>query len=167
MKHLKLFEEHLLEYKRKWRPSASQKREFAQNMKDLDFANDYHKRKEEKAEKRRSNSKFDYPTAGGSFIPTKIQYDFVMVNRDLFKTIEEETAANEVQMGYINNDKINHDYIHIVNDKMRRNEAINPVQLFIKDLKEKGYSDEEIERKVREFKITAPDETGKHMGFMR
>ena len=46
------------------------------------------------------------------------------------------------------------------------NEAINPIELFIKDLKEKGFSDEEIERKVREFKQTTPDETARHNGFM-
>ena len=46
------------------------------------------------------------------------------------------------------------------------NEAINPIELFIKDLKEKGFSDEEIERKVRECKQTTPDETARHNGFM-
>ncbi len=49
----------------KWRPSKPARREFAQNMQNPDFANQYYARKEEKAEKRRASSKFDYASAGG------------------------------------------------------------------------------------------------------
>ena len=70
-------------------------------------------------EKRRSKSKYNYETAGGSYIPTKAQHDFCFYNPELFITIEEEEAKNEVMMGYINNEKIKHDYIHVVNELMR------------------------------------------------
>jgi len=130
MKYLKLFET----FKRKWKPSATQRREFAKNMQDLDYKDEYYKRKEDKAIKRREKSRFDYDSAGGKYVPTKIQYDFVLNNRNLFKGVEEETAANEVQMGYVNNDKINHDYIHIINDKMRKNENYNVSALNVEKL---------------------------------
>ena len=54
-------------------------------------------------------------------------------------------------------------YIKKFNEGTR---SINPIELFIKQLKQKGFSDEEIERKVREFKETTPDETASHNGFM-
>jgi len=44
--------------------------------------------------------------------------------------------------------------------------SVNPIELFIEELKQRGLNDEEIEREVRKFKITAPDETASHNGFM-
>jgi hypothetical protein len=79
----------------------------------------YQKRKEERAAKKRANSKFDYYSAGGNYVPTQSQYDFVMTNLDLFKTKQEEESANQIMYGYINNEKIHHDHIHVVNEKMR------------------------------------------------
>lgn len=103
----------------KWKPSASQRREFAQKMKNPEEKAAYEKRKEEKLDKKRAGSKFDYHSAGGYYKPTKSQYDFVMSNMDLFETNEENDAANQVIYGYVNNEKIHHDFIHVVNEKIR------------------------------------------------
>jgi len=103
----------------RWRPSASQRREFALRMQDPEQRAAYEKAKEEKAAKRRASSKFDYNSAGGYYIPTEVQYSFAMKHMKLFNTPEEKDAANQVIYGYINKEKIHHDYIHIVNEKMR------------------------------------------------
>ena len=56
--------------KYKWKPTKAQKREFAERMAtDTAYSEAYHQRKEQRAEKRRSTSKFDYPTAGGGIYP--------------------------------------------------------------------------------------------------
>jgi len=106
--------------KYKWHPSKSQKREFAQNMQDPQFANDYYKRKEQKAENRRSQSKFDYDSAGGNYVPTKEQanqaYNF-LISKEL--TSEQIEACNMVFSAYSSNEKCNHDFIHIVNELIR------------------------------------------------
>ena len=103
----------------KWRPSATQKKEFAQRMQNPVEKETYEKRKEDKIIKRRSTSKFDYDSAGGYYVPTKNQYDFAIKNIHLFKTSEEEDAANQVIAAYTNNEKVHHDCIHIVNEKIR------------------------------------------------
>lgn len=59
----------------RWKPSKSARRDFAENMKNSDFSNDYYARKEAKADKRRSGSQFEYQTAGGSYVPTQAQYN--------------------------------------------------------------------------------------------
>jgi len=105
----------------KWKPSAAQRKAFATKMQDPIEKDAYEKRKKEKEEKRRSKSKFDYSSAGGNYIPTKTQYDFVIKNFNLFKTLEEQDAANMVRYGFTTKEKIHHDYIHIVNEKRREN----------------------------------------------
>ncbi|MDR2291977.1 MAG: hypothetical protein LBE11_00705 [Prevotellaceae bacterium] len=107
-------------YSKKWRPSASQKREFAQNMQNPEYAAAYYKRKEERAEKRRATSKYDYGSAGGAYVPTEAQYEFCMSHMDMFDSQECE-AANMVISGYLCQDKVHHDYIHVVNEKIRQN----------------------------------------------
>jgi hypothetical protein len=103
----------------KWKPSKSARREFAQKMQnDVEFSESYNQRKIERAEKRRSTSLFDYNTAGGMYTPTKIQHDFAM-NRPGELTHEQENACNMVISGYSCNEKIHHDYIHIVNELIR------------------------------------------------
>jgi hypothetical protein len=103
----------------KWKPSASQRKAFAQRMKDPDEQAAYEKRKQDKADKRRSGSKFDYETAGGHYVPTKAQCDFATNDKHLAKTSEEKAAFNDVIFGYGANEKVHHDSIHIVNEKMR------------------------------------------------
>lgn len=104
----------------KWKPSAAQKKEFAQRMQNPVEREAYEKRKQDKIIKRRSTSKFDYDSAGGYYIPTKNQYDFTINNLHLFKTSEEEDAANQVMAAYVNNEKVHHDCIHIVNEKNKK-----------------------------------------------
>jgi len=105
----------------KWKPSKTQKREFANNMKDEKFANDYRERKEKKAQKKRTDSKFDYNTAGGQYIPTQEQYnkanEFLQTNI----SIEQQNACHLVIFGYTCKEKVNHDSIHIVNELIRSN----------------------------------------------
>jgi hypothetical protein len=103
----------------KWKPSAAQRKAFAEKMKNPIERHEYEKKKELNAEKRRSTSKFDYSSAGGNYIPTKAQYDFAMKNMEIFKSEDEKFAANQVIYGYTTNEKIHHDNIHIVNEKMR------------------------------------------------
>lgn len=105
----------------KWKPSAAQRKAFAQKMQDPVERDAYEKRKKEREEKRRSSSKFNYSSAGGNYIPTEEQYRFVMKNMDLFKTPEEENAANMITYGYTTGTKVHHDHIHIVNEKRREN----------------------------------------------
>ena len=103
----------------KWKPSASQRKAFAERMKDPTEQQAYDERQKEKANKRRATSSFDYESAGGRYVPTKEQHDFCFNHSELFTTIEEQVAMNEVTSGYLFNEKVNHDYIHIVNVKIR------------------------------------------------
>lgn len=103
----------------KWKPSASQRREFAQRMQDPQEVAEYEKRKQEKVEKRRASSQFDYNNAGGNYVPTKAQHDFCFSNSHLFQTVEEQQAMNDVMFGYSCNEKVHHDSIHVVNEKLR------------------------------------------------
>ena len=105
----------------KWKPSASQRRAFAERMKDPSEQAAYDARKAAKAEKRRSSSKFDYNTAGGSYVPTKEQHDFCMWNWPADLTNEQNAARDMVLMGYSCGQKVHHDYIHIVNELRRNN----------------------------------------------
>ena len=106
----------------KWKPSKSQKREFAQKMQnDPVYAANYYARKELKKEKNRQNSKFDYTSAGGYYIPTREQWLFVMNNPDLFVSEDDRSAANMVATCYSIGEKCHHDYIHIVNEIRRNN----------------------------------------------
>ena len=104
----------------KWKPSKSARREFAQKMQnDVEFANDYYARKELKAEKQRKGSKFDYNSAGGNYTPTRQQHDFCFNHPECFETSEEINAKNIIMSGYAMNEPVYHDFIHIVNEKLR------------------------------------------------
>ena len=103
----------------KWKPSASQKREFANNMKDPQFAADYYAKKEVKANKRRSTSNFDYEKAGGNYVPTENQYKFALNHCSDVITDEQKNACNIVIYGYNCNEAVHHDSIHIVNELIR------------------------------------------------
>jgi hypothetical protein len=103
----------------KWKPSKTAKREFAQKMQDSDFASDYYTRKEAKAQKRRSTSNFDYEKAGGEYIPTKFQHDFCFSHMPEFTDFKVIEAANLVMYGYTCQEKVHHDFIHIINELIR------------------------------------------------
>lgn len=105
----------------KWRPSKAQAREFAERMNnDPEYAAAYNARKELRIQKRQESSKFDYETRGGEFIPTREQHDFAFNNMHLCKNVEEETAFNQVMYGYSCQEKVHHDFIHIVNEYRRK-----------------------------------------------
>jgi hypothetical protein len=109
----------------KWKPSKSQRTEFANKMKnDSEFAANYYNNKAEKQNKKRETSKFDYNGAGGSYVPTETQNNFAMNNTNLFTTYDEIQAMSMVMYGFSCKEKINHDYIHIVNEKIRNSNQI-------------------------------------------
>lgn len=99
----------------KWKPNTSQRREFAQKMSDPQEKAAYYAAKEAKAEKRRSNSQFDYNSAGGLYIPTKTQHDAAFK----FMSIA-PMEANSVIYGYTCQEKIPHDHIHVINELIRK-----------------------------------------------
>jgi len=106
--------------RKQWKPSVSQRREFAQRMQDPEEKAAYELRKRLREEKRRASSQFDYGTAGGFYIPTKAQNDFCFEHMEMFTTDDEIAAANDVLYGFSSQEKVHHDSIHIVNE-MRRN----------------------------------------------
>lgn len=102
----------------KWKPSKAQKREFAQRMNDPEERAAYYARKEARAEKRRAGSNYAYSSAGGEYVPTHAQYEFAMTKAgDTDRELAD--AARMVIHGYTCNEKIHHDYIHVVNEAMR------------------------------------------------
>lgn len=102
-----------------YRPTAREKRAFAQRMQDPEFAAAYRRKKRDMEEKRRAKSSFDYPGAGGMYIPTREQYMFASGWYHVFETSQERNAADMVIYGYTCREKVDHDHIHIVNEKKR------------------------------------------------
>ena len=84
------------------------------------YSEAYHQRKEQRAKKRRSNSKFDYQTAGGEYIPTGSQNKAAFELLNLNPTPEQKEACNMVLYGYSCKEKVHHDFIHLINDHMRQ-----------------------------------------------
>ena len=106
----------------KWKPSASQRKAFAIRMQNPDERAAYEARKQAKAEERRATSKFDYASAGGMYIPTQFQYEQAMKYLHTPGISHEQLdACNMVISGYACNERIHHDYIHIVNELIRAN----------------------------------------------
>ena len=106
----------------RWKPSKSARRQFAKNMQNKEFADAYYERKEARAEKRRLGSSFDYNSAGGAYVPTQFQNESAfkfLSSKDL--TPEQTDACNQVISGYSCNEKIHHDYIHVLNELIRNN----------------------------------------------
>jgi len=105
---------------KKWRPSKKQRREFAERMaNDPEYRKAYYERQEKRAEKKRSTSKFDYISAGGQYLPTKIQNDAALELLNLNPSPEQAEACNMVLWGYSCSEKIHHDYIHLINEFIR------------------------------------------------
>jgi hypothetical protein len=89
-------------------------------MQDPDEKAAYEERKAARAEKRRATSQFDYESAGGMYVPTREQMNFCVLHMELFTIPKERDAADIVITGYVCNDKVHHDFIHIVNEKIRK-----------------------------------------------
>jgi len=146
----------------KWKPSKAQRREFARKMnEDQEFADAYNERKKKKAEKKRANSKFDYSSAGGEYVPTKAQNDvaFRALNGDYGNlTDAQENACNMVISAYSLKEKTHHDNIHIVNELKRKGLSgiselgemyfDNDDLEFVDDLKKKSVESLNIDKKV-------------------
>lgn len=102
----------------RWKPNASQRRDFAERMKDPEEQKSYEERK------RAKNTYSDNPLSfkHKSFIPTQFQNDqarkFLSMNK---LTSEQQDACSQVIYGYGCQEKIHHDYIHIVNELTRNN----------------------------------------------
>lgn len=110
----------------KWKPSKTAKREFAQRMQDPAEAAAYEQRKKDRADKKRAGSKFDYQTAGGMYTPTQQQYNeairlmaSIAGTERTREASELEQAAQMVMYGYSCQEKVHHDYIHIINEFSR------------------------------------------------
>lgn len=104
-------------YKYKWKPSASQRRAFAEKMKDPDEQAAYELRKRQRREKDFESS---FTKGIRSYVPTKEQHDFATFNRPDDMTPEQEDACNQVASAFDCMDKIDHTYIHIVNEMRRK-----------------------------------------------
>ncbi len=110
---------------KKWRPNKAQRKAFAIRMQqDTEFAKEYYERKEERERKRRANSKFDYEKAGGFYVPTQFQHDKAIEFLGSDLTIEQQEACEIVIAGYCANAKVHHDYIHIVNELIRKPDTV-------------------------------------------
>jgi len=104
----------------KWKPSAAQRRAFAQRMQDPAEAAAYAQRKQDKADKRRVGSRFDYASAGGEYVPTQAQHATAwQIMADHNATRKQKDAAGLVMSAYACNERTHHDNIHIVNDYYR------------------------------------------------
>lgn len=109
----------------RWRPNASQRRAFAEKMKDPQEQQAYNDRKEARAASRRAGSSFDYTTAGGSYVPTRAQHDYAVFDRSMNETGEHDDACNMVASAFACNEKVHHDYIHIVNELIRKKNSVS------------------------------------------
>ena len=103
----------------KWKPSKTQKREFAECMATDTAYSEAYQRKEQRAETRRSTSKFDYQTAGGEYTPTESQNKAAFELLNLNPTPEQKEACNMVLYGYSCKEKVHHDFIHLINEYIR------------------------------------------------
>lgn len=109
----------------RWRPNASQRRAFAERMQDPEEKAAY----EERKRKRNSYEGFK----DREFVATREQHDFCLSNMHLATEYDEqhprtggnqitaEDAFNQVMSSFSCNEKIHHDYIHIVNEIRRGN----------------------------------------------
>ena len=86
---------------------------------DTAYSEAYYQRKEQRAEKKRSTSKFDYQTAGGECIPTESQNKAAFELLNLNPTPEQKEACNMVLYGYSCKEKVHHDFIHLINEYIR------------------------------------------------
>lgn len=107
--------------KYRWKPSASQKRAFAERMKDLEEQRMYEEKKRAKNTYSGDPRSFKHK----SFVPTENQYkvSWKMLNDDRC-TKEQENSCNMIIYGYICQEKVHHDHIHIVNELTRNKEEI-------------------------------------------
>jgi len=106
---------------RQWYPSRGERKAFAIRMReDKEIREAYQERKAKRAAKRIASSAYDYPSAGGEFVPTKQQGLFATFDRRGTRSQEDEEAMEIVGSAWSTSTKCHHDYIHRVNECMRR-----------------------------------------------
>ena len=66
--------------------------------------------------KKREKSKFNYATAGGSFVPTREQYEAAIAMERAGIDVMQATA---LQGAYLAQSKVSHDIIHVINEYRR------------------------------------------------
>ena len=105
----------------KWKPSLKQKADFALKMQNPNFVADREAKQERKQEKRIAASAFDYPTAGGKFIPTLQQHDYALANLETAERLGSAylDSFRAVIGAYWSQMEVNHDDIHRVNQMIR------------------------------------------------
>jgi len=106
---------------RNWKPSAKQKADFALKMQNPNFVADREAKQERKQEKRIAASAFDYPTAGGKFIPTLQQHDYALGNMRTAERLGSPylDSFRAVTVAYVAQIAVSHDDIHRVNTVIR------------------------------------------------
>ena len=105
----------------KWKPSASQRKAFAEKMKDPEEKSAYEENK------RNKNTYSDNPLSfkHKSFIPTNLQYNEAMKFLGMVGlTYKQQDACNQITSTYVCQDKCHHDYIHIINALSRGSQKI-------------------------------------------
>ena len=98
----------------RWKPNASQRREFAERMKNPEEQTAYLERKKIKNSYVGFKDKF--------FVPTKMQYDFAMsILSNGLSEMSHVTAnaCNFIISAWVCQDKVHHDYIHVINSIQR------------------------------------------------
>lgn len=100
----------------RYKPSASQRKEFAERMKDPEEQKVYEDRKRAKSTYSDNPLSFKHK----SFVPTQMQNDhsWKMLSIEGLKE-EQYEAARQVLSAFSCQDKVHHDYIHIVNAHQR------------------------------------------------
>lgn len=99
----------------RWKPSANQRKEFAEKMQDPIQKQIYEENKRAKNTYSDNSRSFKHK----SFIPTSSQYENALKFTTIELNGEQSNACNQVIYGYTCQEKIHHDYIHIINEMTR------------------------------------------------
>ena len=79
-------------------------------------------------EARRAKSAFNYPTAGGHYVPTERQFKATAIMLWDQNCIDDPLvfmSAQTVNLGYLTSIKVHHDHIHRVNEFIRNNPSLD------------------------------------------
>lgn len=79
-------------------------------------------------EARRAKSAFNYPTAGGHYVPTERQFKATAImlwNQTVIEDPLVFMSAQTVNLGFLTSIKVHHDHIHRVNEFIRNNPSLD------------------------------------------
>ena len=99
----------------KWKPNAAQRAEYQQRCIDNGGIRPVSAKEKKWREEKENHFKGGILMA----VPTEMQHDFAIFKRPTSLTPKQEDAFNQVAYGYSCNEKIDHCYIHIVNQFIR------------------------------------------------